>query len=263
MAAAFYLPLGDGRFDSTEHTEGPWDPALQHAGPPSALMTRAIERQPASWPAIVTRVSVDILGPIPVAEVTVRTAVLRSGRSVELVSAELEAGGRVAARATAWRVRHADLELPPLPAVHDELVAQPAPPFPEEPAVLPVGWSGGYLDAMEWRQARGDWSTPGPATLWGRMRHPLVPDEEPSGLQRVMAIADSGNGASNVLPLGDWLFINPDLTVHVASQPAGEWICLDAETRIDAAGFGLATSRLFDRRHLVATGAQSLYVGPR
>jgi hypothetical protein len=260
---AFYLPAGDGRFTSTEHTGGPWDPRLQHAGPPSALLARAIEQQPGPWPAIVVRLSVDILGPVPVAELTLRTTVLRSGRSVELLSAELAADDRTAIGATAWRVRETELELPPLPAAHDELVAEPAPPFPDHEAVLPAGWTGGYLNAMEWRQARGDWSTPGPATLWGRMRHPLVPGEAPTGLQRVMAIADSGNGASNVLPLGRWLFINPDLTVHLAARPTGEWICLDAQTRLDASGFGLASSRLYDRSRLVATGAQSLYVGPR
>src|SRR3954447_5189490 len=78
-ADAFYLPLGDGRFISTEHTGGPWDPRLQHAGPPSALMTRAIEAAPGAWPGHVVRVSVDILGPVPVAEVGVRTQTLRSG----------------------------------------------------------------------------------------------------------------------------------------------------------------------------------------
>ena len=29
------------------------------------------------------------------------------------------------------------------------------------------------------------------------MRYPLVPDEEPTPLERVLAIADSGNGASS------------------------------------------------------------------
>jgi len=111
--------------------------------------------------------------------------------------------------------------------------------------------------------ARGEWGERGPATIWGRMRHPLVPDEEPTGLQRTMIIADSGNGVSNVLPLEGWLFINPELTVHVAAEAQGEWICLDARTRLDPSGFGLASSRLFDRRRLVGRGAQSLYVAPR
>ena len=259
MPDAFYLPLGDGRFTSTEHTGGPWDPRLQHAGPPSALLARLIETMPSAWPGVVVRMSVDILGPVPVTELATRTEVLRSGRSVELVTAELAADGRVAMRARAWRVRRAELELPELPAGHPH----PVPEFPTAESPLPAGWGGGYLHAMEWRLAAGEWNERGPATVWGRMRHPLLPGEQPTGLQRLMTIADSGNGASNVLPLGEWLFINPELTVHVAAEPIGEWICLDAETVLTPDGFGLATSQLFDRTSLVARGAQSLFVGRR
>jgi hypothetical protein len=262
-AAAFYLPLGDSRFASTAHTGGPWDLSLQHAGPPSALLVRAIEREPSAWPATLTRVSVDILGPVPVAELELRVEVLRSGRSVELVQAELASAGRVSARATAWRVRRADLDLPELPEDHDDVPGEDVPSMPDAETPLPQGWGGGYLAAMEWRQARGNWGPPGAAAVWGRMRYPLVPDEEPSGLQRVMAIADSGNGISYVLPFESWFFINPDLTVHLAAEPSGEWICLDARTRVDKAGFGLAASRMFDRDRLVARGAQTLYIGPR
>jgi hypothetical protein len=259
---AFFTPLGGNRYASTEHTSGPWDPAYQHGGPPAALLARAIELEPAPWDAVMLRLSVDILGPVPVAEVEVAARVLRPGRSVELVEAELTAGGRVAVRAQAWRARATDLELPPLPPAHDDPTIDPVPALPDSATELPPGWTGGYLHAMEWRLSAGHWGERGPATIWGRMRHPLVPDEEPTGLQRTMIVADSGNGVSNVLPLGSWLFINPDLTVHFAAEPAGEWICIDARTRVQKRGFGLASSRLFDQTQLVARGAQSLYIGP-
>ena len=263
MADAFFLPVGENRFSSTEHTSGPWDPSLQHAGPPSALLARLIEQEPSPWPAVVTRMSVDILGPVPVAELTARTEVLRSGRSIELVEAELAYEGRVAIRARAWKVRRQELELPPLPTEHDEPPGETVPYFPDAATPLPDRWVAGYLQAMEWREAHGAWGPPGPAAVWGRMRYPLVPDEEPTGLQRVMTLADSGNGVSYVLPMDSWFFINPDLTVHLEAEPTGEWMCLDARTRVDAAGFGLASSRLFDRSRLVGRGAQTLYIGPR
>jgi hypothetical protein len=258
---AFYLPLGDGRFVSTEHTGGPWDERFQHGGPPSALLTRAMEAESPAWPATLARVSIDILGPVPVAELSVSSRVLRPGRTVDLVQAELVAGDRVVVRGQAWRVRAAELDLP----AYDGASAgvEEVPPFPAEEASIPEGWIGGYLHAIEWRTAAGAWATPGPATIWGRMRYPLLPDEEPTGLQRVMTVADSGSGVSSVLPWGGWLFINPELTVHVAAPPTGEWICLDAATTVDASGFGLATSRLFDRDRLVARGAQSLLVDAR
>lgn len=258
MPDAFYLPLGEGKYLSTEHTGGPWDPAFQHGGPPSALLARALEREAAAWPATLARVTVDILGPVPVTELTLRSRVVRPGRSVDLVEAELVAGDRAVVRAQGWRVRAADLELP----AHDEPAVQ-VPDFPAAETTLPAGWRGGYMRAIEWRFVGGVWAGAGPATVWGRMRYPLVPDEEPSGLQRVLTVADSGSGVSSVLPFDGWLFINPELTVHLAAPPRGEWICLDAATTLDRSGFGLATSRLFDRDRLVARGAQSLLIGPR
>ena len=256
---AFYVPLGDNRFASTAHTSGPWDPQLQHGGPPSALAARAIERESPSWPGTVVRISVDILGPVPVAELEVRSRVLRPGRSVDLVEAEVTAGSRAVLRAQAWRVRRTTLDLPPTPEA-DELTV---PAFPETDSPLPAGWTGGYLHAMQWRQSSGQWGEPGAAAVWGRMRYPLVADEEPTGLQRTMAIADSGSGVSGVLPFNQWIYINPELTVHMAASPQGEWICLDAATTVDAAGYGLATSRLWDGDRLVGRGAQSLLVTPR
>ena len=95
------------------------------------------------------------------------------------------------------------------------------------------------------------------------MRMPVIEGEEPTGLQRVLAVADSGNGISGTLDMSKWWFINPELTVHVEREPRGEWICLDAATSIQAGGAGLATSILSDLEGPVGRGAQTLYVGPR
>jgi hypothetical protein len=258
VPAALYLPTGAGDFQATEHTGGPWDPAFQHGGPPAALLARATEAEPGAWDGTITRLVVDILGPVPVGGVSVASRVRRPGRSVELIEAELSAAGRVVARAQAWRVRTAELDLPEPVAV-----AAPPPPRPDAGSSRPQGWSGGFLDAMQFRFVRGGWDELGAATVWARLQLPLVDGEPPSGLQRVMVLADCGNGVSNRLPIRDWIFINPDLTVHLSRSPAGEWMCIDAETQLDAAGFGLASSRLYDGSGLVGVGAQSLFVTRR
>jgi hypothetical protein len=207
--------------------------------------------------------SVDLLGPVPVGPVELAARVLRPGRSVELVEAELSAAGRVAARALAWRIREAPLELSDVAAE----IRRP-PPFPDtdtdtDTAADP-GWTGGFIGSLQTRFTEGGWNSPGPATMWARMRVPLVEGEEPTGLQRLMVLADCGNGISSALPISRWMFINPDLSVHLTRLPEGEWLCLQAETRLDPArGFGLAASRLYDRTGQVATGAQSLFVTAR
>jgi hypothetical protein len=215
----------------------------------------------ASSSSTMTRISIDLLGPVPVGEVAVRSRVLRPGRNVELAQAELDAAGRTAMRAHAWRIRDTDLQLPPLPSGDDD-VGSAVPPFPATVQAR-VFDMGGWVQAMEWRVTAGDFYEPGPATVWGRMKYPLVPDEETTGLQRILLVGDSGSGFSKLLRNEDWLFINTDLTVHLAAVPTGEWICMEARSWIDRHGFGLATSRLFDRDQFVGRAAQTLYVAPR
>jgi hypothetical protein len=256
MSDAFFVPLGDGRYRATERTSGPWDARHQHAGPPSALLTGAFERTEPRPEMVLARVTVEILGAIPLGEMEVETAVERPGRSVELLAGDLRADGRTVLRARAWRVLGS-------PTATDE-GPEPAPlPDTGEAPPAALGEAFGYAHAIEWRWSRGGWEDRGPATVWTRMRIPLVAGEDPSPLERVMVVADSGNGASNVLDWGRYLFINTELTVHFTRAPRGEWVCLDAETRIAEGGAGLASSVLSDRSGPVARGAQALLVAPR
>jgi hypothetical protein len=253
---SFYEPLGDGRFRATVHTSGPWDPRFQHAGPPAALLGRALERCRPREDFVFARLTYEILRPVPVDEVAVAVRVARPGRSVELLEGELTAGGEPVVAVHAWRVRRAAA---PTIAPEEPLPPRPAEATPPPPALDDFG----YGQAVELRFAAGGWNQPGPATVWTRLRVPLVPDETPTGLQRVLAVADSGNGVSAALPFDSWLFINPELTVHLRREPRGEWICLDAATTIAEGGAGLARSTLSDDGGVVAHGAQSLLVAPR
>jgi Thioesterase-like superfamily len=257
VADSFYVPVGDGLWRATPHTAAPWGTGSQHGGPPSALLGRSIQRCQPRADMMITRFTCEILGPIPVGDIQIQARLARPGRSVELLEATASAGGREVARAAAWRVlRTTSPPVPPrLPA---------PPPLPAgPPAVPPADWADGYISAIELRQAGGSLRAPGPAALWARVRYPLVPDEEPTGLERVLAIADSGSGVSWELDISRWLFINPELTVHLHREAVGEWICLDAQTAISEGGAGLATSVLSDRDGPVGVGAQSLLITPR
>jgi hypothetical protein len=206
---------------------------------------------------MISRFTCEILRSIPVGEITVAARLARAGRSVELLEATASSGGREVARATAWRVLRTEAG-----PVASRLPAPAAPP--EGPAVqLPAEWVDGYISAIEWRVIHGGFTGPGPAAVWGRMRYPLVPDEAPGPLERVLAVADSGSGASWEVDLVRWYSINPELTVHLHREAEGEWICLDAQTAISPGGTGLATSVLSDLHGPVGVGAQSLLVAPR
>jgi hypothetical protein len=207
----------------------------------------------------VARLSYDILGPVPLAPLAVESRVLRPGRRVEQVEATLSDRDRPVMRATAWRMRSE-------PTAHGSPPADPPPPGPEtgEPGNF-FFWTDdiAYRDALEWSFVDGQFDVPGPATVWTRVRVPLVAGEEITPLQRLLVMADAASGVSAALDWSTWSFVNVDLGIHMVRPPAGEWMAMDARTVIGPTGMGLCTSTLFDAGGLVGSSTQSLLVSPR
>ena len=184
---------------------------------------------------------------------------IRPGRRVQLVEGSLSDGEGEVMRATAWRLRTGQVELPELPQAEPP----PGPEAGEHRDFLPTGQEVGYHTAMEYRFIEGAFREPGPAKVWMRMRYPLVAGEQPSPLQRVLAAADSGNGVSATLDWRRYLFINVDLSVHLERMPVGEWVCLDAVTLPEPNGVGVADTLLLDERGRIGRALQSLLIAER
>lgn len=260
---AAFVPAGHDTFRATELTRGPWNPEHQHAGPPIALVARAIERTAAVLDLThVARLTASLLRPIPIGEVSIEVQTEYAGRNVAHLAAQLSAGGKQVARFTAVAHREADVKVSP------NLAGHPLPQAPRSveqstPVRFPFSREmRGYQDYVEARTAQGVFFR-GPCAIWMRMRYPLVAGEEPSGLQRVAVAADSGNGVSSVLEFRRYMFVNSDLTINLLRRPRGEWICIDAQTLIGPQGNGLAESRLFDADGLIGRATQSLPVRVR
>jgi len=254
----FFRRLGDDRYLSTEHTAGPWSTESQHLGPPSALLVRELENCAPRADMVLSRVVFEVLGPVPVAELTVSASVRRPGRSVELLVAELAHDGRPVLRAQAWRISRGDTA-----AVASEFSGM----LPEPPACprMEIGddWSCGYLAAVDWRSVDGSMFTAGDAIVWGKPLMPTVEGEETTASQRLFTIADSASGVSSRLDIRKWFAINTDLSVHLHREPQGSWFALEASTVIGPGGVGVATSVVHDLLGPVGRTAQSLYVRER
>lgn len=251
----FYERLDESRYRATELTEGPWSPEQQHGGPPSALLAGILESMGTPEDTEVVRIALDFVAPVPVADVEVRAEVVRDGRNVQLLSAELSAAGRVCLRATAWRLRVR------------ELGAEA--PAPEAPPPLPDragdDWIShiGYGRATEWRYASGRFDAPGPAVAWCRFERAVVEGEPVTGLQRVLVPVDAASGISAAISWADFAFPNIDLTVHLHREPATEWVCIDARTVIGPASIGLTHTTIYDERGFIGVAAQTLFAAPR
>jgi hypothetical protein len=275
MAEAFFERDGD-RYVPSELTRGPWDPGSQHAGPPAALVGREVERIATEGRRRVGRITFEILRRVPIRPLTVGARVVRPGRSVEMVEAVLSDAEAELVRATAWRFREGEVDLPaevtsaggpgaagPWSSTLRPGFAPPGPDRGEPREFFSTGQDVGYHTAMDYRFVSGAFVEPGPATVWMRGRHPLVAGEEPTPLERVLLAADSGNGISAALDYERFVFINVDLSVHLNRAPAGEWVCLDAITVAERTGTAITDTALYDERGPIGRAAQTLLIAER
>jgi hypothetical protein len=260
VSESFFVPRGDG-FLATEATRGPWDEAHQHAGPPSGLLGRALERFQPREGARIVRVTVDILRPVPITHLEVDVEVARPGKRVELLEAVMRANGNTVLKARGWRLRTAALTFGEPQGVTQEPI--PGPETGRWKPFFPGVADVGYHTHMDWRFLEGSFRDAGPAVAWLKMKVPLLPDEEPSPLVRALVAADSANGVSCALDPREYLFVNTDLNVFLYRVPEGEWVGMDSQTLLDASGVGLTETVLHDRSGAVGRAIQTLYVAKR
>jgi hypothetical protein len=258
-----YIEEATGRYHATGLTRGPWHPDHQHAGPPIALVCRAVENAAREQGLTHrSRITASLLRPLPIGEMAIEVATDYTGRNAGHYSARLIAAGKEVALFTALMQRQTAVTLP------DTLPGHPLPallPAPEECPVATFPFASsrlGYADLVEARLARGHFFR-GPCATWFRLRHPLLEGALPGSYERVAVAADSGNGISAVLDLSKYVFVNSDLTINLLRRPQGEWIGLDARTQLGPDGGGLAESALFDGRGLIGRATQSLSVRRR
>ncbi|GAA1169106.1 hypothetical protein HNR09_002931 [Nesterenkonia xinjiangensis] len=257
MGDFFYEPLGDGRFRSTVHAQGAWNPHEQHMAPATGLLTHALESFQPREDLRLARLSLDIHGIIHAGEVEVTTRMIRPGRTIELVEAEMTAQGRTAVVARGWRLQTADTTA--VAAVEDASIGTPD--------GLPGGdgmsvWPGGYIRSLEIRV--GEEHRPGRGITWLRNPYEMVAGHATGSLVRLLGMVDTANGvAPRVSPGPDsWMFPNVDLQIHLHRAPVGEWLGMQTCQTFGEDGIGLTSSVLHDIAGPFGRAEQILTVRP-
>ncbi|MCV7316995.1 thioesterase family protein [Mycolicibacillus parakoreensis] len=255
-------PQGE-KFAATDLVRGTWSARIQHAAPVSALLVRALEHHEAREDTRLSRVAVDLWGPVPAdGPLWVRARVDRPGKQIELLGADMLALGpdeqvRRVARATGWRLQTSDT------ADVAHASAPPLRPVSEARAnTMHENWDRNYVHSLDWR-----WLTtplaPGAGEAWITPIVALVAGETMTPLQRLFAVADDANGVGTKLDITAWTFLNTDLVVHVHRIPDGQWIGIRAETNYGADGIGTTIGTLFDEHGAVGAIQQSVLVRRR
>ena len=260
-----FTTLDDDTFLPGPLTRGPWSADSQHGGAPAALVARALDAMAADQPMQVARLTVELLRPVPITPVRLTTSVERPGRKVQLLTASLHAGDTEVVRARALRIRvdEALAELGGHQPPDDPVAPVPDTVDPGQFAGMPSTWEGFHNTAMDVRFVEGAFAELGPGTAWFRLTVPVVDDEDTRPLSRVAAASDFGNGISRVFTSDRTLFINPDLTIHLARMPQGEWVALRSGTSTGPAGIAMAESALFDGDGRIGRAVQSLLLDRR
>ncbi|WP_178945211.1 thioesterase family protein [Kocuria sp. TGY1127_2] len=242
-AEAYYEDRGDGNFRSSIHAQGAWNEHEQHMAPASGIIAHCLARHEPREDMRIARISFEILGLIPGGDFEIVTSTVRPGKTIELVQAELAAGGRVAIRATAWRLTTSDTSA--IAATED-----PSLPLRAECARWNgyEEWPGGFIRSIEAVQAPGH--RPGRGKAWIRPTVPLVDGVDSPDWVRLLGVVDATNGIATRVPAGasSWLFPNVDLQIHMYREPRGEWLGIDNSVTFGADGIGLTSSILHDEQ---------------
>ena len=247
-AGALFIRDGDA-FVGTSCTQGPWDPNSQSGGAVLALLGHVLEDVPALTPMSLTRLTVDIVRPVPMGQrLHVDADVLREGKKIQVTELVVRAGDTVTTRARALRIRDRDVGgLDALPvSTSDDNPAATLPPPEALTGVDHLPWVAPFLRyGAELRRTVEP--IDGVHAVWCRLRVPVVAGEPVRATSRAALPLDLANLIGVDLDPARIVTINPDVTGHVCRAPAGEWVALTGHTYFsNAVGHGVSMAVMSD-----------------
>lgn len=254
---AYWHRSGAHAYRPTEHVGGAWDLATQHIAPALGVLAHEVELdrdRRRSDGLVVSRLSYDILGTVPIEAIEIEVEVLRPGRTIELVQATAHHGGRRIVVLRAWLVEPRDTT-----ALAGSELPRIAPPESSEPWDMAALWPGGFIASVDVR--RTDLG-PGRSTTWVRTGLPLVADEEVSCFAATAGLLDISNGIAVRADPTRVGFPNLDLTAHFLRDPVEGWLGLDTTVSFGPGGLGLTATVMHDEQGPLGTIAQTLTVRP-
>ena len=249
---------GDGVFHGNDPTRGPWDVNACHAGPVMGLVARAAE-------ALVpekrmTRLSADLMRPIPLDGFRVTAEIRREGRLTGATSVKVtNRDGKDCVLASTLHIAETDLgEVPTAPFPLPDFAASVEGQFPVQETAhdLPC-----FSHCVEVRYPPGENPDPGPTTLWMRGPH-LLAGEAPTTFQRLCPLADCGNGTSRNAEIAVMGFMNCDITIVAHRHSDAEWLGSQARSHWQPNGIALAEAEIFDDKGPVASVLQTVVLMP-
>jgi hypothetical protein len=251
---SIFEPLGPHRWQPTALAAGPF--AGLQGGAVASLLTAEVEAQAASrnWGTAIS-VSAWFLRPTPMTELRTALWVVTEGSRVSVIDNTLWSAGEEQPCATV-RVTLSRERAVEVPGFADPARESDPMQFPVRTRQAAHGRTW-FMEAMEARQGDG--------VAWFRMNHRVIGGEESSlklPLTSVLGPADWTHGIAR--PIQDVVADpNPNLTVQLFRQPAGEWVGVRAQTRWrPAGGVGAGSGVLLDVHGEIGRVSMSVILVP-
>ena len=171
-----------------------------------------------------SRITVEMFRGVPMTRLRIETRVLRAGRRIQSVEANLFDEETQVARATGLRIR-IDPSMSIVESTENPDSAMGVPPEKTPPMRVIRGFSEppGFIKAVD--LVRDDtFETGQAANLWVRLRCRLIAGEDIAPIEQLATIADFASGTGNAMDYMKYTSINPDLTLHVNREPRSDWI---------------------------------------
>ena len=242
---------------------GPWDPDACHAGPPTGLLVRALER---ALPTLrLARISVELGRPVPMAGFRIVTEVVRAGRAAGNTRAAI-VDGDGATRVTASGMHVAVSAVPLFASTLDNTGVVTPRLADAEPGEFPIGSFAhgrpGFIHAVEVRYPPGEDRSVGrddgvdaddPAAA--RRADVAVPAHLPAGRlrQRLQPPRRARPGAVRQHRPACWPCTATRSASGSAAEPSRHW---------QPTGVGLTDALLFDDEGPVGRALQTLLLRP-
>lgn len=260
QALPAYFTVDGDMFVPAVLARGPWGSSISgmHVG---GILAHVIERDAGDPDLQPVRLTVDLLRPAALRPSLIHTTVIRDGRRLRLVDADMFQGDTLVARASAMLARRG--EQPADSVWTSRVTMPPLPPEPDDASVMQtVIWAFGRdPELIRPSLDLSNWQHDGPKYAWLHTMIPLVAGEPMTPFVRAAMAGDVTSSLTHFGP-GGLHFINPDYTLTLSRLPDGPHIGLAALTHYSHAGVATGTATLFDRHGPIGSGVATAMVNP-
>ncbi len=247
---------------------GPWSPDFLHGGSPSGLLAAVMEDAMDGADLRLARFTLDLLRPVPAKPLLATVETVRAGRRLRVLQGTLSADGVVVSRATGLYLEKTPVAVPPegrfdtesLPSRTDHppasLIEVAERDLPQKRLTLPGLHSTVEVALVDGIEGLGR------GRAWMRLPVPVIDGQPSSQAVRAATLSDFGNGVGQLRLAAGVGSINADITLYLHRDPAGEWLGLEARSRMENNGNGLVETTLYDDNGPVGRVMQAILAMP-